>query len=184
MSDNLIGVLSLREEAIPARCVDGSREPKLFPKSGGMVPQMKLRPTKPIAAHKIGAYRATHYRVGTGPEAFTLRIDIPSSPLRRLYENTGHTCGVFITAFNPIGEQQSAHANETAHAGLRECLCALTPHVIEGVGADPAGAWPKEKSYLALGIDNTTARYLGARFCQDAVVWAGPDAIPQLLLLR
>src|SRR5690349_9734543 len=107
---------------------------------------------EPISANKIDSYRATHYRVGSGAEAFTLRIDIPSKPLRRLYENTGHKCGLFITAFNPFGQRQSAHANETAHACLGESLRALTPHVIEGAGADPIGAWPQEKSYFALGV--------------------------------
>jgi hypothetical protein len=144
----------------------------------------KLRPTQLVAAHKIDAYRATHYRVGDGPEAFTLRIDIASNPLRRLYESIGHACGVFVTAFNSFGQQQSAHANETAHARLGECLRSLTPHVIEGAGADPTGAWPQEKSYFALGVDQRAASELGARFRQDAIVWVGPDAIPRLLLLR
>jgi hypothetical protein len=137
-----------------------------------------------IASDKIAAYRTTHYRVGAGKEAFTLRIDVLSDALRRLFGTSGQTCGLFITAFNPFGQLQSDEANEAAHSRLGDHLRALTPHVIEGVGGDPAGAWPKEKSYFALGIDNATARYLGATFCQDAVVWAGPDAIPQLLLLR
>jgi len=71
-----------------------------------------------------------------------------------------------------------------AHVQLGEYLRTLTPYTIEGVGADPAGAWPEEKSYFALGINEDTARQLGMRFHQDAVVWVGPDAIPQLLLLR
>jgi hypothetical protein len=150
----------------------------------GFFMSTNLRSTEPILAHKIDAYRATHYRVGAGPEAFTLRIDIPSNPLRRLYENTGHRCGVFITAFNPLGRQQGARANEIAHAHLGECLRALAPHVIEGAGADPTGAWPPEKSYFALGVDKHAASELGARFRQDAIVWAGPDTIPRLLLLR
>jgi len=93
------------------------------------------------------------------------RADEPVNPLRRLYEKTGHRCGVFITAFNPLGQQQGARANEIAHAHLGECLRALTPHVIEGAGADPTGAWPPEKSYFeelgpgsALGLAPTTAK--------------------------
>jgi hypothetical protein len=137
-----------------------------------------------ISPHKIDAYRTTHYRVGDGAEAFTLRIDIPSNQLRRLYESTGYACGVFITAFNHFGQQQSAHENEAAHSRLGECLRALTARVVEGVGTDPNGAWPQERSYLALGVDQSAASELGAKFHQDAVVWAGRDAIPRLLLLR
>lgn len=97
---------------------------------------------------------------------------------------SGQTCGLFITAFNPFGQVQSAEVNKAAHSRLRDCLRALGPYVIEGAGADPSGAWPEEISFFALGIDNAAARQLGSRFHQDAVVWAGPDAVPRLLLLR
>jgi hypothetical protein len=50
--------------------------------------------------------------------------------------------------------------------------------------ADPNGDWLQERSYFALGLDQSAAFELGAKFHQDAVVWAGPDAIPRLLLLR
>jgi hypothetical protein len=33
-------------------------------------------------------------------------------------------------------------------------------------------------------MDKAAASELGAKFRQDAVVWAGPDTIPRLLLLR
>lgn len=137
-----------------------------------------------VAPDKIGAYLATFYRVGSGPEAFILRIDIKSEALLRLYDNTGQSSGLFITAFNPFGERQSAEANEAAHLRLGDHLRALGSHLIEGVGTDPAGAWPEESSFFALGIDDDTARQLGNRFHQDAVVWTGADAIPRLLLLR
>ena len=63
-------------------------------------------------------------------------------------------------------------------------LRGLYPIVIEGAGADPTGAWPPENSYFALGADLDAARAIGLRYRQDAVVWAGLDAVPQLILLR
>lgn len=111
-------------------------------------------------------------------------IDTRSEALARLYAITGQTCDVFITAFNPFGQAQSDEANEATHGRLGKCLRALTPYVIEGAGADPAGAWPEEKSFVALGINLVTARPLGLRVRQDAVVWVGEDAIPRLILLR
>jgi hypothetical protein len=137
-----------------------------------------------IPTDKIKAYRNTQYRVAWDGDPFTLMIDTRSEALARLYATTGQTCGVFVTAFNPFGQAQSDEANEAAHGRLGEYLHALTPHVIEGVGADPTGAWPEEKSFLALGINLVTARPLGLRVRQDAVVWVGEDAIPQLVLLR
>jgi Protein of unknown function (DUF3293) len=135
-----------------------------------------------IAADKVAAYRATQYRIG-GPEPFTLRIGTKSDALLQLYRKTGQTCGLFITAFNPFGQAQSAEANQAAHFQLGEDLRALSRHVIEGAGY-PSGAWPPELSFFALGISEGAARDLGRRFDQDAVVWAGADAVPRLLLLR
>jgi Protein of unknown function (DUF3293) len=135
-----------------------------------------------IAADKVAAYQSTQYRIG-GPEGFTLRIGTKSDALLQLYRKTGQTCGVFITAFNPFGQAQSAEANEAAHFLLGEDLRGLSRHVIEGAGY-PSGDWPRELSFFALGIDEGAARQLGRRFDQDAVVWAGADAVPRLLLLR
>ena len=137
-----------------------------------------------IPTDKIEAYRDTQYRVAWDGDPFTLMIDTRSEALSRLYATTGQTCGVFITAFNPFGQAEIDEANETAHGRLGKCLRALTPYVMEGAGAHPAGAWPEEKSFLALGINLVTARLLGSRVHQDAVVWVGEDAIPQLILLR
>ena len=137
-----------------------------------------------IASEKIEAYRATHFSVCTAGEAFTLMIDVPSVRLQELYLATNTTTALFITAFNPFGQVQSEEANIAAHIALGEKLRALSKHVYGGTGGDPKGSWPKEESYLVLGIEYKTAVMLGEMFQQDAVVWAGSDAIPGLVLLR
>ncbi|WP_395663154.1 DUF3293 domain-containing protein [Aestuariivirga sp.] len=136
-----------------------------------------------IPIDKIEAYLDTYYRVGVGPDAFVLQVGQHSPALALLYKQNGCDCAVFITAFNPFGRKQVDSANEDAHERLREQLDGPSNRVIEGVGADPTEKW-KEKSYLAFGLDADTARELGRRFRQDAVVWIGSDAVPQLLLLR
>lgn len=137
-----------------------------------------------ISLEKILAYRETNYRVGTAPTSFILRIGTHSSDLELYYLANQVTCALFITAFNPLGIVTDTASNEAAHAHLGDELRALGAKCIEGEGADPAGLWPPEKSFLALGIEATNARELGLRFKQDAVVWADTDAIPELILLR
>lgn len=137
-----------------------------------------------IPAGKIAAYAATDYRVGFGVDAFVLRIGQFSGALRSHCDVTGYRCSTFITAFNPLGQAQSDQANEIAHRRLGEHLRALTTDLIEGEGADPAGTWPPEKSYFALGIGLHQARRLGRLYKQDAVIWIGADWVPQLILLR
>ena len=137
-----------------------------------------------IPAETIAAYLRTAYRFGRDAELITLRIDTRSDALAQLYASSGHRCGVFITASNPLGEAHSAAANEAARARLAAELDALKIDAIEGEGVDPGGGWPAEQSFFALGVDLHAARELGARHRQNAVVWAGEDAVPKLILLR
>ena len=76
-----------------------------------------------IAAGKIEAYRSTHYRVGSGESAFSLKIGSRSEDLLRLYKLTGLDCGLFITAFNPYGEEQSDEATQQPMLSLGR-ICA------------------------------------------------------------
>ena len=151
--------------------------------------------TRPeISAELVAAYRATEYRVrpaagsGTGSVCpFVLRVDRYSAPLSQLFSASGHRCAAFITACNPFSLPRSLEANHAACGRLRDALIAYVPHpgqIIEGEGSGPSGGWPGEESFLALGLDLETSQALGRKFEQNAIVWAGPDAVPRLILLR
>ena len=58
------------------------------------------------------------------------------------------------------------------------------PGYHEGMGEHPSGQWPGEPSFLILGLPLDAAKQLGARHEQNAIVWCGTDAVPQLILLR
>ncbi|MBA2660154.1 MAG: DUF3293 domain-containing protein [Nitrosospira sp.] len=147
-----------------------------------------------ISAELVIAYRSTEYCVGppagldTSPSrTFILRIDQYSEPLSRLFFASGHRCAAFITACNPFSLPQSPELNHAACAHLRVVLIHHTSRpeeIIEGEGRDPSGAWSGEKSFLVLGLDLETSKELGRRFEQNTIVWAGADAIPQLVFPR
>jgi hypothetical protein len=151
-------------------------------------------PQSEIPAELVAAYRSTEYRIGPAAglgagfsDAFILHIEQYSEPLSRLCTASGHQCAVFITACNPFSLPQSPEVNLAACARLRDELICHTSHpelIIEGEGRDPSKAWPGEKSFLVLGLNLEISRILGREFGQNAVVWAGPDAIPRLILLR
>lgn len=137
-----------------------------------------------ISADKLQAYYKTHYRVFHPENPFILQIGTYSIDLQNLFQQTNHTCAIFITAYNPFGSIQSDEDNLAAHQLMSDHLRSLTEAVWEGEGADPTEQWPAEASFLALGIDHDTARQLGNRAHQDAVIWTGAQAIPELILLR
>ena len=147
-----------------------------------------------IDAATVAAYRETHYSVlvdglwteadGTSPDRFDLVIDQPSIALKSLYAATRHTQSAFITACNPLGQVLSDEANDARQVQLREELTRRSLKFIPGIGQHPTNRWPGEPSFLVLGIALEASKALGLRHQQNAIVWAGPDATPRLILLR
>jgi len=137
-----------------------------------------------VPPEKRDAYLATNYCLGFGPEGIVLNIGKHSAALTALYEQHAITCGAFITAYNPEGTQQSDEANSRDHAALLAQVTALGHAFIEGAGSDAIGEWPAERSVFAYGMNKASACAVGRQFRQDAIVWVGAEAVPQLLLLR
>jgi hypothetical protein len=142
-----------------------------------------------IHPDKVKAYEATDYRLGHTDQDIVLNINKRSEPLANLLAVNGVNCGAFLTAFNPQGTIQSDEANAQGHAELASKLQELGVKAIEGSGSEGSSSedgkkWPAEKSYFALGLALEHAKAIGIDFDQDAIVWVGPDSVPQLILLR
>jgi len=140
--------------------------------------------TTQILPEKVRAYLATDYRLGHSDQDTVLTIGKHSERLATLFAGNGINCGAFLTAYNPQGSIQSDAANAQGHAELARKLEELGLQAIEGSGSVEGTEWPAEKSYFALGLALESAKAIGTHFDQDAIVWVGPDAIPQLILLR
>jgi len=129
-----------------------------------------------IAKNLITNYLCANYRIGTGPESISLRIDRYSKPLAKLLISSGQSCAAIISAYN--------EKNCAAHESLRNLLNRHSYPIIECLNTDPADIWPAEKSFFVPGLDLDTAQTLGQQFDQNAIVWIDSDAIPRLILLR
>jgi hypothetical protein len=152
--------------------------------------------TTQIHPEKVRAFLATSYRIGHIAHDIVLTIGQRSDRLAALFASSDVDCGAFLTAYNPRGTQQSDAANDSAHAQLAAQLhglglglgLGLGPglglQAIEGSGSEEGTDWPAEKSYFAMGLDLETSKAIGTHFDQDAIVWVGADAVPQLILLR
>jgi len=127
---------------------------------------------------------ATDYRLGHTDQDIVLNISKRSERLAALFVGNAVTCGAFLTAYNPRGAIQSDEANELGHAELAGKLLELKLQTIKGSGSEEGTEWPAEKSFFALGLALEPAKAIGIHFDQDAIVWVGPDAVPQLILLR
>jgi len=140
--------------------------------------------TTQIHPDKVRAYLATDYRIGHTEQEIILNIGVRSERLAALFTSSGVACGAFLTAYNPRGAIQSNEANARAHTELASMLRGQGLQAIEGSGSEEGTEWPAEKSYFALGLQIDAAQQVGRHFDQDAIVWVGVDAVPQLILLR
>jgi len=139
--------------------------------------------TSRIDASTQRAYRETDYRVATEPP-FVLRIGTFSPELAALHGDYAVTASAFITACNPRSKPLDVAENARRQKELAGTLAETGWRWIDGVGCHPSNGWPGEPSYLVPGLPRESACALGRQFEQNAIVWCGADAVPELILLR
>lgn len=131
----------------------------------------------------IGAYEVTNFYVQADP-GFTLNIGKFSEKLKAHLMKNGAESAIFITAWNPFSKQLSDKENRFRNEMLKKELIGRSLKFLDGFGQDPAGKWTEEESFLVLGISLEAAKKLGNQFEQNAIVWSGSGAVPQLIMLR
>ena len=174
------GKVDAKADAAPAGATNREmRRPSTYSLEGFFMSE-----TTQIHPDKVRAYLATDYRLGHTEHDIILNIGVRSERLAALFTASGVACGAFLTAYNPRGAIQSDEANDRGHAELAAMLRDQALRSIEGSGSEEGTEWPAEKSYFALGLQLDAAKQIGRHFDQDAIVWVGADAVPQLILLR
>lgn len=139
-----------------------------------------------VSAEAIALYESALYCIEQPSRpVIELRIGVTSPELAALYREHSAAAMGFITACNPGGPVSDAE-NEAAMARLHADVQALGLIALPGTGRDsnPASDWPGEPSLAVFGISRSQACELGQRYGQDAIVWAGADAVPELVMLR
>lgn len=136
-----------------------------------------------LDASLICAYRDTEYRIAQDCD-FVLEVGVASKELAGLYKSGKVSCAAFITACNPFSRQLTSAENMMRQGELTAELIRRGLAFLEGVGQHRSGDWPGEPSFLVLGLALEVAKSLGKHYEQNAIIWCGPDAVPQLTLLR
>lgn len=129
----------------------------------------------------IQAYIDTDYRVETDDGGFSLRIGQDSPALQALYQRHGVRGACTVTAWNPFGRQAGEEDNRQANTRLQQHLAARGLALLPAVGIGTSADSTDERGFLVLGVDQAGAQALCVEWAQNAVVFAGEDARPQLL---
>lgn len=139
-----------------------------------------------VPAARVAVYESARYCIEQpGRPLVELRAGVASPELAALYREHGAAAMGFITACNPGGTVSDAE-NEVAMVRLRADVLALGLVALPGTGrdGDRTSPWPGEPSLAVFGISRQEACNLGLRYRQDAIVWAGAGAVPELVMLR
>ncbi|MDX2223556.1 MAG: DUF3293 domain-containing protein [Rhodospirillaceae bacterium] len=115
-------------------------------------------------------YARAVYRAFDAGAVIEFSIGRPSLALEALLARTGATTAMFITAYNSMSVPRPDPVNRAADRALRRALRLGGWACLAGEGADPAGRWRPEPSFLVLNIGAAAARTLARRFGQAAIV--------------
>ena len=140
-------------------------------------------PDSVIDQRSIQAYLETDYHVH-GDALVTLNIGVANPTLSALHKAHRIESSAFITACNPFSQSCDESVNAERQAALARELQQRSLTYIEGIGQHPTNGWLGEPSFLVLGLPREAAKALGNRHEQNAIVWCGLDAVPELVLLR
>ncbi|WP_025643570.1 MULTISPECIES: DUF3293 domain-containing protein [unclassified Psychrobacter] len=125
----------------------------------------------------IEAYHQTDYHFR---DTF-FNIGELSSKAASLLQQFAPAGGLFITAWNPLGEELTVEDNQKANQTLKEKLLKLGLNVTDGYGIGKDGKW-REDSFFTYPIDEETSLKLCCHFSQNAVVYVSSNGVPELLL--
>lgn len=131
----------------------------------------------------IQAYLESNFHVRT-TKPFVIRIGAFGAELEAVHQMRQVSTSCFITPCNPESVQLSQIENIQRLSKFRTEKLLQGLELINGFGQHPTNSWEAEESYLVLGITLEAAKEVGKKYEQNAIVWIGPDAIPELILLR
>ena len=140
-----------------------------------------------LSPELVQAFLETHYRVHhDDPDVppLTLRVGQASAGLTALHQSHGVDCSAFLTAYNPFARQVDDTSNLKRQEDLKQELSSRSLMFLSGEGQHPANGWEPEPSVLVLGLSLEAAKVMGLKYEQAAIVWSGPTAVPELVLLQ
>lgn len=117
-------------------------------------------PDRPHASTLLAAYLATRYDVELDGALATIRIG----------RRPPAASAAYLTAFNPRSRAHAARDNALRQRALLALLAAEGVALLHGDSHLPGGAWPAERSVLALGLAHERALALAERCEQYAFV--------------
>ena len=130
------------------------------------------------------AYRATTYRVFLPAGLCELRLDQQSETLRNWLETDGAESFAILTAHNPDAKQFDQATNMVRQSQMEIELLEAGHEPYTGENEADSGDWPAEETCFVANISLPSAREIGAKYGQNAIVHGLADGIPRLVWIE
>ena len=130
------------------------------------------------------AYAATTFTARTSMGEIRIRVGEINPELDALLDEHHVASWAYVTAYNPGSVRQASEENERRQQGLQAEVVARRVEFFEGEGVPDDASWLPERSVLILGIDESEAIELGARWGQVAIVAGVRGRPPRLVVAR
>jgi len=125
----------------------------------------------------IQAYQQAHYVVRIERREKNICVGEPNPWLEALLHQNHQKTAAFITACNPKSELQSEEMNRANHHQLHMQIEQAKYPYFSGYSSDKLEVWPREESFLILGVSQRRAEQLARQFSQNAYLWATGGAV-------
>lgn len=129
----------------------------------------------------LESYRNATYELHLPTGTIQLVVDQHCPGLHGLLCASGCARAAWLTAFNPGSQLRADALNVTAQEQLELQLLRSGHNLFPGTATDPAGQWPLEPGFLAIGISRADALSVAREFHQTAILWCEADAVPKLV---
>lgn len=130
------------------------------------------------------AYAATTFTARTSRGEIRIRVGEHNPDLDLLLAGHRVASWAYVTACNPGSVRQSPEDNERRQRRLQTEVGEKGLEFFEGEGVPDDASWLPERSLLILGIDESEAIDLGARWGQLAIVAGILGRPPRLVVVR
>ena len=137
--------------------------------------------TAEVPRELLEAYLATRYRFAFDGREREFRIGAVSAELAAVHAARGADCSSFITAWNPRSEPTDEDENRRRNRALEADLRAAGYAPLPARGTAEKDGWCEE-SFLVPGLAEEEALALARKYRQVAIVCAGVDAVPRLVI--
>lgn len=133
-----------------------------------------------LSSQLLIAYCETDYKIPS--QNLVLRLGEHNPELDMLLEKYEVEDWCFITAWNPKSNLLSTKENIELNRRLERDIKKFV--YFQGKGEGKLNSkWPQEESYLVLGIPFESAKELGEKYKQNAMIVGRIRGVPELLVL-